>query len=645
MNLISLIQDEGWDIRRVGNQLVVVTPYEDEIGHLKVQHPVLIHLNIFKDHNNPAIKYQHLKKAHDILWPNRVFHYWTERRFMTHCESWNYITLAAGASASKSFDEASYAVLFWYANPKERNVTIASVTQASLLTRVWGYLTAHIKEMAVPLPYKYFSSNPPRILFEEAVQIRHKISDDTLHGIFAITARVGDNDQAIATWIGKHPKDKILLILDEATDMPMSILNALPNLNSHPEKFQLVAIGNSNSTMDLHGLLSTPANGWGSVSPDLIQWRTTQENGTCLYFSPYESPAIHDPDPLRRKILSRFLIGKETLTKKETELGVTSEKFYRWVLGFWKSRNLEEVTVTEAFLEDTDFYQPGRVDWSGFYPLFRVAGLDPAFSTEGDKCIFRMGVVGHSMDNKIKIDLGNGQHTHEIKLSAINGVSMERQVGEEAIKLLMHYKIQLDHFAIDVTGQGRAIGEVIFLLNSMKGYPLGFGIPLKIYSMSHHNMYRRKKSPPDIIPFNSYILWNDLRSYIEQKHIANLDDATRYQLTQRRIINTEAKGKRASRLESKLEYKRRMSAIGNPHSPDEADAAALLIQVVKMRLGIVPGTVWNRPPQRMDARSQDKLLAWSGQAATERRDQKNRLTLEANFAGDLHSYVINSKPF
>src|SRR5690606_24941265 len=202
-----------------------------------------------------------------------------------------------------------------------------------------------------------------------------EVDDDTLHGIFAVTARKGDTQDTIATWIGKHPKDKLLVILDECTDMPMAIMDCTPNLNSHPEKFQLVGIGNSDSTMDLHGTRAHPLGGWSSVSPDLISWKTMQPNGICLYFNPYESPAITDPDPERRAILSKFLMGAENLKAKEEELGTDSEKFYRWVLGFWKSRDLEDVTVTEAFLKDKDFYQGDDVEWSGFFPIQRVAAL------------------------------------------------------------------------------------------------------------------------------------------------------------------------------------------------------------------------------------------------------------------------------
>jgi len=643
MSLKNLIEDESWQIIQTKQGYFVRTQYTEQYGLLKLKHPALLHLELYKNHTDPDLKFQHLKKAHDYLWPKTEWHYWTERRFRTHCEPWNYITLAAGASASKSYDIAKLAILFWYANPQERNVTIASVTLSSLMTRVWGYVTSHIRQMAIDLPYKYYRSQPPKILFEEPVQGKNKIDDDTLHGIFAVTAQKGDDDQAVATWIGKHPKERILLILDEATDMPLSILNALPNLNSHPDKFQLIAIGNSDSTMDLHGLLSTPKNGWESISPELIQWDTTQPRGTCLYFSPYESPAIHDEDPVRQEKLSKFLIGKKTLEDKEKELGTDTEQFYRWVLGFWKSKNTENVTASIGFLQDFD--PRGKVEWSGYYPLQRIAGLDPAFSTGGDKCILRIATVGHCLDTKVKIDFSRGNLLFEIPLKAIMDKSIEKQLAEKVVELLAQYRVPLDNLAIDVTGQGRAIGEVIKLVNKDKGYPLGFGNPLKVYAMSQHNVNKTKKSAPDILPVSTHTLWNTMREYIEQGQVCGLDDLTITQLTNRLIMPGPNGSKK---LEPKRDYKRRMAAIGHGHSPDEADATALCFQVLLHRMGVGAGTTWANPTTNQENRyRQEMALAGLDRSGITAPSQSVR-TIDhpvSDFSGGLDAYLKYTKPF
>lgn len=612
MNIPQLILDSGWtlhqEIKKGKPAYYVKTPYEDDIGLLKAKHPAFIHLEIYSKHPSPAVKFQHLKKARELFWPDRIWHEWTERRYKAHCEGYNFISQAGGASKGKSADWGEIATLFYFSNPLENNVTIASTTLASLKGRIWGYVTELIRTMAIQPRYKYTSSPTPQILPivpQEKLKKKGRgtIEDDTLHGMFAVTAKKGDPYSTISTWIGKHPKNKILLILDEGTEMPIAITDAFPNLNSHPAKFQLAIIGNSASTQDLHGLLSTPENGWDSVSIDLDEWKTKQPNGICQYFNPYRCPAILDPDPKRREILSKFLIGADNLRLKEEEIGVDSENFYRMVLGFWKSKSTDDTTVSDKFLKD--FSPKKKVQWSGYYPIQRIAGFDFAISQDGDNPLVRIGDVGHDIDGSVKIDFSGESSLFKLNLLALHDHSMELQIADQLIDILRRYRVSLNNLAIDVTGQGRAIGEVIMLRNKEKGYPLGIGYPLKIYSMSQHNKNKRKESAFDIIPMSVHELWNDVRAYIEKDSIRGLDDKSIQQFTNRLIIRKNDK----SMLESKKEYKRRMSSIGNPHSPDEADTTALCIQVVKQRLGIAPGTMWKTPEKEHTQSYIDKINA------------------------------------
>ena len=76
---------------------------------------------------------------------------------------------------------------------------------------------------------------------------------DTIHGMFAVAARQGEDERVISTWLGRHPDEAIMVVLDESTDMPPALVKALPNLESGVELFQCLAIGNSLSKFDLHG--------------------------------------------------------------------------------------------------------------------------------------------------------------------------------------------------------------------------------------------------------------------------------------------------------------------------------------------------------------------------------------------------------
>lgn len=648
MDIPKLIQSEGWQIvQELKNgkpSYKVRTPYETTLGLLPLRHPAFIHLEIYGKHKLPEVKFQHLKKARDYFWPDKIWHDWTRRRYEAHCKGYNYISQAGGASCAKSHDWAEIAVLFYFSNPLENNVTVASTTLASLKGRIWGYITEMVRTMAIQPQYTYSSSPNPTILpviNKGAKKPRGQIDKDTLHGMFAVAAKKGDAYATISNWIGKHPKNKMLLILDEGTEMPIAITDAFPNLDSHPEKFQLAIIANSASWQDLHGLLSTPKNGVDSISTDLDEWPTKQPNGICQYFNPYRCPAITDPDPERRAILSRFLIGADNLARKEIEIGKDSENFYRMVLGFWKSKSTDETTVSDKFLND--FSPRKKVQWSGYYPIQRVAGFDFAISQDGDNPLLRIANIGHDIDGSVKIDFEGTASIFKLQLKAISNVSLELQIADQVIDILSRYGITLNNLAIDVTGQGRAIGEVIRLQNEKKGYPLGIGFPLKIYSMSQHNKTKRKESAWDLVPISMQELWDDVRAYIERDSIRGLDDFTISQFTNRLIVKEGDK----SRLESKKEYKRRMSTIGNAHSPDEADATSLAVQIVKQRLGILPGTIWRTPENTQPQSYIDKVNALGIQQQQQQRTAiRSRIVAPStSFNVGIESYAKHRRGF
>lgn len=651
MSGTELIRKEGWEVvtKEEKGQLAyyVKTPYESELGLLKARHPAWLHLEIYAKHTSPEVKFQHMKRAHDILWPEELWHEWTERRFKAHCgvgaptaDGYNYIGQAGGGSKAKSYDWGKIAVLFYFANPEERTVTVASTTLASLKGRVWGYLTEFVRTMSVKPRYNYTKSpNPaflPIVTDSTKKKKRGDVEESTLHGMFAVTAKLGDDDQAIANWIGKHPKDKMLLILDEGNYMPMSIVNSFPNLNSHPAKFQLCIIANSKSVSDLHGCICTPKNGWDSVSIDLDEWVTVYTNGVCQYFNPYQCPAITHPDPQVREKLSKFLISKENLAAKEIQYGVDSEDFYRMVLGFWKNRSTEMVTISEKFLKEMSPKSP--IQWSGYYQIQRAAGFDFAISTDGDNPILRISNIGHAIDGGVKIDFGGLSSIFKLRLVAIADKSFEKQIAEQIVDILTLYGVKIINLAVDVTGQGRAIAECICYENQKRGYPLGMGYPLKVYSMSAHNKTKRKESAPDLTPISTNDLYNDFRSYIEADSVRGLDDIVIKQLTHRQIIR---KGDKVF-LESKKDYKRRMSAIGDPHSPDEADASALIVQVVKLRLGIAPGLKWKFPQYEEATAHLDKLYAMSRGQSNGVAAIQNKVSAslpKPNFSAGLEKYA------
>lgn len=632
MNLIELNEKEGWKVIRQNGE-VKVQVYDQLI---KLNHPVQIHLKLYRDLQNPELKYQHMYRAFCLLWPELVatFNYWDELRFRTHCQGYKNISYAGGAGTGKSMCAAIICLLYWLANPRKRAVIVASTTLESLNSRIFGYCVNLISNMAVKLPYTYYSGNTPKILIERT---------DLQHGIFALAAKSGSDEKSISSWIGRHPKQGILVILDEATDIEPQVLNSLPNLESGVEEFQCVAIGNSNSKFDLHGSMSTPKNGWESVDPmkDSI-WETTQKQGICLFFSAYNSPAIHEIDPIKKKKLSKFLITQDVLIEKEQLLGKDTDLFWRFVLGYWRSTTSENVVMSKQFLEGFDINE--KAEWLGIKPLARVAGLDPAFSTGGgDLCVLQLSIVGQTVDGGVVLDYRGEDLLFVIKIKASHGrnaESAELQIARQVCDILQKYDVPLGHLAIDANGQGRALAGTIYLeMASRRGQ---LQQPLKIYSTRGGTNVLNSFG---MIIKSTLELWEDLRKYIEHKQIKGIGKVAAAQL-QHRLIQQDDKTKK-QKLETKSEFKKRMGAVmpSLAHSPDEADAAALCLQSAIYNLGFSLGQR-KEVPKLENTFMHEKLLANQAQNTIKIQQENNRpFTLAAGFSTSVEDFASQRKVF
>lgn len=551
---LQLLEKEGWQIDVENNK---VWAYGEEFP---IVDPVSIYLGAYRRATDPEMKFDAMRHAHHILWPNKVrtWNRWQERMFRAHCGGYENIVFAGGGGIGKSEVGSEIASIFWLANPKQRAVIVASTTLDSLKSRIYGYILRNLNRMVVPYKFVEEASPPPKI---------HPTVKDNIHGIYAIAANKGDDEQAIKNWIGRHPEDSLLLILDEATDLPIAIRPAMSNLKKGLSgTFQAIAIGNSCSKADLHGAMATPKVGWNNINPKKdFEWETTQPKGICLYFNPYDSPAIHEPDPEKRELLGKFLMTQEQIIKAEQEDGVESEAFARFTLGYWKDASTEPTVVSEKYLQTYDCR--GKATFSGQYPLVVCAGLDPSFSSGGDKCILRLAVVGHMTNGLVGIDFRGEQLVFELKIKPGMDLSAELQIADQVIAILAQYKVPIRTLCIDASGAGRGLAEVIQLRAKV------LEAPTKIFSTDAKNM---KKRSDGTITTSGDELWNTGKLFISSGQLKGLDNAAYVQLYSRLLIRKNGKNV----LEPKADYKKRMSAISGLYSksPDEADAAMLCLQ-------------------------------------------------------------------
>lgn len=269
------------------------------------------------------------------------------------------------------------------------------------------------------------------------------------------------------------------------------------------------------------------------------------------------------------------------------------------MLGFWKTTSTAGNIITK---EHSLEYRPDlAAEMSGITPLHIVGGLDPAFSTGGDQCVLRFGILGMDTQGNIVLDYRGDKLLFRIKLSATKNVAAEIQIADETIAICKKLGCKIENVCFDANGQGRALSSVI-QLRAGTLIP-----PIKIYSTKQGG---GKVNSFDVVIKTAYDLSFEVRQFIERGQIRGLDALSISQLQARKVIVNEKTGKPT--LESKDDYRRRMGAI-NPslaRSPDEMDAAALVLQCAILKFGFSLGQRNNsfQPTTSADAKMVAHLM-------------------------------------
>lgn len=255
------------------------------------------------------------------------------------------------------------------------------------------------------------------------------------------------------------------------------------------------------------------------------------------------------------------------------------------------------------------------------------AGLDPSFSAGGDKCILRLGVLGHHVNGKMVLDFRGTALIFEIKILVGTGKSAELQIADQVIEVCKRYNVPLQVLCVDASGQGRGLADVIALRAG------GGAAPTKIYST---NIGSRNIKATDIVISSGHDMWTTGRNFIANQQIFGMDSMAYGQLSNRQVVTSHT-GKKV--LEKKEAYKKRMGAISNlfGRSPDEADAAMLCLQSAILHFGFHAG-------QKMEVvrfnNDQDRSYYQVMQKLKEENARKTTVNVpKANYSKGLNSLL------
>lgn len=531
-------------------------------------HPVLTELYFFREahripegYDGPGA-YQHAVNAANMLWrrPGEEMFKWhpdLETALAAYCEvNDRGETLVTGpASGGKTFGAALYAMLSMLCDPLNTGILCCSTTLDGLKRRLWGDVRKLYQSIA---KFPEFAT----INLVDSTTSLQTEKGGQKHGIFGLAVAQGNETKAVGRIIGFHPQ-RLIVIVDELTDVSWAIVAACTNLFTGKKKAHFIGIGNATSIFDSHGKMCEPKTGWNSVSVESDRWET-QRGGTCIHFDGFKSPNV-----VSGRVIYDFLLTSKDIAETAKNDGENSPAMWRMRRGFWCPEGTVATVLSEPLINNFMCMSKDNT-WESTFTMY--AGLDPAFEG-GDRCILRFGKVGKNSQGKPVVELSD-IITIKPDAAKFQQRPLEYQIADKVKSECESRTVQIGNFAMDITGAGAGLAAII-----SEEWMHGL----------HKTHFASKPSelpagPTDLRPCSEVYfdkvteLWYSIRMAVMAFQIKGLDAETAIELCNRRY---DARSKII--LESKKDMKKRPGA----RSPDVSDALAVLLDVIKTR-GALP---------------------------------------------------------
>jgi len=494
---------------------------------------------------------QHIKHVIAMLWPDviRSWNDWNELAlwaWTNHRE----IGVTGCAAAGKTFTFTLLSLVEYLAKPMMTRVALTSTTVPSLRGRIWSEMMKFVRP-CVPL----FGLN----VVDSQTKIQFTKGDDR-SSIIALAVDSGAVEQAVGKLQGVH-LPRMVIMVDEAAQTNPAVFSARANLEVGADFYKFIAIANASSMFDPHGIFCEPRMGWGSIHDGDEHWET--KSGVCVRFDGLKSPNVK-----AGRVVYPYLFSQDNVDIIKKNFGEGSLEWNSYCRGMWNRSGARNTILDSAMIADGQARE--KVIWAGG-GIKTIAGLDPAFTTEGDDCILRFAKVGNASDGSIMLDL-----TEVVKLNLMEDPNypLFYQVADLTIEELKKRNVQPEDFALDSTGAGAGIADIISQRWQSGFVRVGFGGSATDAAVSVEDPRPAKQ----IYANRVTQLWSQIKVVIMAGRMRGLDDETARELCARIYSLKNEK----TLLESKKELKKRTKG----GSPDRADALALIVELFVNQNGL-----------------------------------------------------------
>lgn len=493
---------------------------------------------------------------------------WTEE----HAHAWaseNFSVWLGAASTGKSNDAGGLAVLDWVTDPTDTYIALASTSVQMLKIRSYESVIRY---------FRHLKGNPHFLIpGKEATSMTAIINDNEDESNQAtIKASIrgvalqdgGSQDKAIAKLAGAH-LPFVTLILDEGAVLPPAASKARINARAGTKRFRFLSLANPISYNDEATKFCEPLAGWPTVDEHVPSWRS--RFGLVLHHNGYDSPAITEEGAEKYP----FLINKEqidTIVREEGHNNDDAPIIYTMVKGWPCPVGLENTVLSEADI--ISFNLKGDPEWAEMYSedFVRVAGLDPAFTSGGDNCVLQTATVGFLRGGVYAIAFDPPDY---VPIKASSNRPAIYQVVEGTRDLLVQKGIPLENVGIDDSGT-QSVADV---------YEVELGVvPVRCSFASKASEEFSETGEALQKKFANLVteMWADVAKLGRNGQLRGLNNKAALQFCSRFY----KKGIKPLALESKKDYKKRLSG---QNSPDEGDALSICARVAKIKAGLVPG--------------------------------------------------------
>lgn len=473
----------------------------------------------------------------------------------------NEVGLSGCASSGKSDFMVLWGLINWMAAPTKTKVLMTSTSLKESRRRIWGKTEKYFGGARTGL-FK------PGKLLSSTGQIRtecegYKGTD--LEGIELIAGEKSSEKEAVGKLIGTK-NDRVILLADELSELPESILEATVNLTTNPY-FQIIAASNHKSISDTFGKFTEPANGWASVTVDTEEWKT-KRGGICLRFDGCKSPNLgHNPP------LFRGLYSDKDLNDHQEKLGPKSVQFWRMCRSFPAPAG-----VADTIYSDADIIS-GRANetpiWSEARKI-RLAALDPSFTSGGDRSVAIFGTLGTTIDGKHTLSRDETVELHEdVTSKEPFDLQIAKLYRDECVKR----GIPASHAAYDATGAGISFGTLLGVVWNNGLYPVKFGGGASELPVPSGDTI---KQACELYSNRVTEVWFIGKEYMRGGQLKGISVPLMAEMTSRKF-ETKKDGETKVVAEPKTDMRER-----NLRSPDEADAWFILIDLARVRFGFQP---------------------------------------------------------